>query len=56
MHDTIELFYLGGQQVPVLEEQNGWGIDGVEFKVLLDAAAKAWDLKGMMKTPKPAYS
>jgi len=52
MHDTIEVLYLDGQQAPVLEQQNGWNIDGVEFKVRLDAAAKAWDAKGMVKTPK----
>ncbi|WP_444905114.1 ClpP-like prohead protease/major capsid protein fusion protein [Microbulbifer sp. CnH-101-E] len=52
VHDTIEVLYLDGQQAPVLEEQNGWSIDGVEFKVRLDAAAKAWDAKGMVKTPK----
>ncbi|WP_444958096.1 ClpP-like prohead protease/major capsid protein fusion protein [Microbulbifer sp. ZKSA002] len=51
-YDTIEVLYLDGQQAPVLEEQNGWSIDGVEFKVRLDAAAKAWDPKGMVKTPK----
>ncbi|MFA0812682.1 phage major capsid protein [Microbulbifer epialgicus] len=52
MHDTIEVLYLDGQQAPVLEQQNGWNVDGVEFKVRLDAAAKAWDAKGMVKTPK----
>lgn len=52
MHDTIEVLYLDGQQAPVLEQQNGWGIDGVEFKVRMDAAAKAWDSKGLVKTPK----
>lgn len=52
MHDTIEVLYLDGQQAPVLEQQNGWNIDGVEFKVRMDAAAKAWDPKGMVKTPK----
>ncbi|WP_226649338.1 ClpP-like prohead protease/major capsid protein fusion protein [Microbulbifer variabilis] len=52
MHDTIEVLYLDGQQAPVLEQQNGWNVDGVEFKVRLDAAAKAWDVKGLVKTPK----
>ncbi|WP_444903944.1 hypothetical protein ACJJIU_01435 [Microbulbifer sp. CnH-101-E] len=51
-HDTIEVLYLDGQQAPVLEQQNGWNIDGVEFKVRLDTTAKAWDAKGMVKTPK----
>lgn len=52
MHDTIEVLYLDGQQAPVLEQQNGWNVDGTEFKVRMDAAAKAWDFRGMVKTPK----
>jgi len=52
MHDTIEVQYLDGQQAPVLEQQNGWDVDGTEFKVRMDAAAKAWDYRGMTKTPK----
>jgi ATP-dependent Clp endopeptidase proteolytic subunit ClpP len=52
MHDTIEVLYLDGQQAPVLEQQQGWNIDGTEFKVRMDAAAKAWDYRGMVKTPK----
>lgn len=51
MHDTIEVLYLDGNQAPVLEQQSGWSIDGVEFKVRMDAAAKAWDHRGMVKTP-----
>ncbi|MBM7424971.1 ClpP-like prohead protease/major capsid protein fusion protein [Spongiibacter marinus] len=52
MHDTIEVQYLDGQQAPVLEQQQGWNVDGTEFKVRMDAAAKAWDYRGMVKTPK----
>ncbi|WP_339678344.1 ClpP-like prohead protease/major capsid protein fusion protein [uncultured Zhongshania sp.] len=52
MHDTIEVQYLDGNQAPVLEQQNGWNVDGTEFKVRMDAAAKAWDFRGMTKTPK----
>lgn len=52
MHDTIEVLYLDGNSAPVLEQQAGWNIDGTEFKVRMDAAAKAWDSKGMVKTPK----
>ncbi|MCK9469036.1 MAG: ATP-dependent Clp protease proteolytic subunit [Porticoccaceae bacterium] len=51
IHDTIEVLYLDGQQAPVLEQQSGWNVDGVEFKVRMDAAAKAWDYRGMVKTP-----
>lgn len=51
MHDTIEVLYLDGNSAPVLEQQDGWNIDGTQFKVRIDAAAKAWDAKGMVKTP-----
>ncbi|MEZ0231895.1 MAG: ClpP-like prohead protease/major capsid protein fusion protein [Methylophilaceae bacterium] len=40
-NDTIEVAYLDGQEAPTLEQQNGWGVDGVEFKVRLDAGVKA---------------
>lgn len=33
----IEVGYLDGNQTPYLEAKNGWGIDGVEWKVRLDA-------------------
>ena len=34
--DTIEVAFLDGNQSPVLEQQNGWSIDGTEFKVRID--------------------
>lgn len=52
MHDTIEVLYLDGNSAPVLEQQSGWNVDGTEFKVRIDAAAKAWDYRTMVKTPK----
>lgn len=48
-HDTIEVSYLDGVRAPVLEQQNGWNVDGVEFKVRIDAAAKALDHRAMYK-------
>jgi HK97 family phage prohead protease len=45
--ETIEVAYLDGNDQPVLEQQGGWNIDGVEFKVRIDAAAKAMDWRGM---------
>jgi len=47
--DTVEISYLDGVQSPVLEQQSGWNIDGVEFKVRIDAAAKALDYRTMYK-------
>lgn len=49
MFDTIEVQYLDGIQTPTLEQQAGWGIDGVEFKVRMDAGVKALDWRGLAK-------
>ncbi len=53
MYDAIEVLYLDGQQAPVLEQKMGWNIDGTEFKVRIDAAAKVWDYRALVKTPGP---
>lgn len=47
--DTIEVAYLDGNPNPYLEQQNGWTVDGVEFKVRLDAAVKALDWRTLYK-------
>ena len=49
MHDTIEVAYLDGNESPTLEQQGGWTVDGVEFKVRMDAAVKALDWRGLGK-------
>lgn len=49
MHDTIEVAYLDGNQAPTLEQQAGWAVDGVEFKVRLDAGVKALDYRTLAK-------
>lgn len=46
---TIKLFFLNGVQTPFMEMRNGWNVDGVEFKVRGDAAAKALDWRGLAK-------
>lgn len=46
---TVKVFFLNGQQGPYLETKQGWNIDGVEFKVRGDAAAKALDWKALVK-------
>ena len=48
--DTIEVAYLDGQTAPTLEQQGGWTVDGVEFKVRIDAGVKALDWRGLAKT------
>lgn len=51
LHDTIEVAYLDGNPAPTLEQQGGWTVDGVEFKVRIDAGVKALDFRGMQKNP-----
>ncbi len=51
MHDTIEVSYLDGNEKPYLEQQNGWNVDGAEFKVRLDAGVKALDFRTLAKNP-----
>lgn len=49
MHDTVVVDYLDGQQTPTLEQQAGWSVDGTEFKVRIDASAKALDWKTLQR-------
>lgn len=43
---TIEVVFLDGQQEPYLDQQEGWRIDGTEWKVRLDFGAGAVDWRG----------
>ena len=49
--DTIEVAYLNGVDTPMLEQKMGWEVDGVEFKVRIDAGVKALDHRGLIKNP-----
>lgn len=49
INDVIEVAYLDGNSAPTLEQQNGWGVDGVEMKVRMDAGVKALDWRGLAK-------
>ena len=40
MHDTVEVAYLNGNETPMIDQQDGWKVDGVEFKVRIDAGVK----------------
>ena len=51
INDTIEVAYLDGNDAPTLEQQGGWTVDGVEFKVRIDAGVKALDHRGLAKNP-----
>lgn len=43
---TLEVAFLDGNQTPFLESQEGWRIDGTEWKVRLDYACGAVDWRG----------
>lgn len=49
--DTIEVAYLDGDSEPFLDQQDGWKVDGTEFKVRIDAAVKALAWEGLYKNP-----
>jgi hypothetical protein len=47
--DTIEVGYLDGIAAPFLDSQDGWSVDGVEYKVRIDAAAAPLEFRTMYK-------
>jgi HK97 family phage prohead protease len=47
--DTIEVGYLDGVAAPFLDQQDGWTVDGVEYKVRIDAAAAPLEFRTMYK-------
>ena len=46
---TVTVFFLNGNKAPYLEQKEGWNVDGVEYKVRIDAGAKAMDWKALTK-------
>ncbi len=46
---TVILYFLNGQQTPYMETQQGWEVDGLEYKVRIDVGAKAMDWRGLYK-------
>lgn len=49
--DSIVIAYLDGNQVPYLEEKEGFTVDGVAWKVRLDAAPAIVDYRGLAFNP-----
>lgn len=47
--DTIEVGYPDGVAALFLDQQDGWNIDGVEYKVRIDAAAAPLEFRTMYK-------
>jgi hypothetical protein len=44
---TVTVFFLDGVQAPYTEQQQGWTVDGTEYKVRIDCGAKAVDWVGL---------
>ncbi|WP_290540077.1 MULTISPECIES: ClpP-like prohead protease/major capsid protein fusion protein [unclassified Leclercia] len=52
--DTVEVAYLDGMDSPYLEQQEGFTVDGVAWKVRIDAGVAPLDYRGLVKsTGKP---
>ncbi|KAF1697983.1 peptidase [Pseudoxanthomonas jiangsuensis] len=49
--DGIVIGYLNGNQTPYLEQEEGFTVDGVAWKVRLDAAPAIADYRGIYKNP-----
>jgi len=47
--DTIEVAYLDGIDIPYLEQQQGFTVDGAAFKVRIDAGVAPLDYRGLVK-------
>ncbi|MCD9097053.1 ClpP-like prohead protease/major capsid protein fusion protein [Luteimonas fraxinea] len=49
--DSIVIGYLDGNQTPFLDQEEGFTVDGVAWKVRLDAAPAIADYRGIFKNP-----
>ena len=47
--DTIEVAYLDGVSEPFIDQQDGWSVDGTEFKVRIDAGVSATGWEAVYK-------
>ncbi len=52
--DTVEVAYLDGIDTPYLEQQTGWTVDGVSFKVRIDAGVAPLDYRGLARAKSDA--
>ncbi|HBO5169490.1 Clp protease ClpP [Pseudomonas aeruginosa] len=48
--DTIEVAYLDGNELPYMEQQQGFTVDGVATKVRIDAGVAPMDFRGLQKS------
>lgn len=49
--DTVEVAFVEGRREPFLESRDGWTVDGIEYKVRIEAGAAALDFRGMTRNP-----
>ena len=47
---SVKVYFLSGANAPRMEEKQGWTVDGVEFKVSIDAAAAPVSWLGVAKS------
>lgn len=47
--DTVEVAYLMGRDQPILQQSDGWTVEGTEFKVLLPFAVTLRDYRGLQR-------
>jgi len=45
--DTVEVAFLDGERRPFLDQQEGWSVDGVSYKVRIDAGVSPLDYRGL---------
>jgi hypothetical protein len=50
MHDTIEVAYLDGNDTPYLEEQSGFEVDGISYKIRIEAGVAPMDWRNMIRS------
>lgn len=48
---NIDVAWLGGNKTPRIEQRNGWNVDGVEYKISIDAGAYVADWHGLYENP-----
>lgn len=48
--DTIEVAYLDGNELPYMEQQQGFTVDGVATKVRIDAGVAPLEFRGLQKS------
>lgn len=48
---TVEVGFLDGNDTPFLDQQEGWSVDGAQFKVRLDYGTAAMDYRGAVRGP-----